>query len=103
MMFPFFFFNDAATTEIYTLSLHDALPISQPRPRHFELTARERSKATDSYSSSPTIPSGAPVEPHPKKCSKCAGVKSEQGNPASPRIRVTADAGGCGNTFIIAR
>src|SRR5476651_2829458 len=27
---PFFFFNDAATTEIYTLSLHDALPISGP-------------------------------------------------------------------------
>src|SRR2546428_284441 len=25
--FPFFFFNDTATTEIYTLSLHDALPI----------------------------------------------------------------------------
>src|SRR5688572_31616919 len=37
----FFFFNDTATTEIYTLSLHDALPISRlcrlrehwPRPR----------------------------------------------------------------------
>src|SRR5215469_18499396 len=33
----FFFFNDTATTEIYTLSLHDALPISPPhcpgRPR----------------------------------------------------------------------
>src|SRR2546426_11327658 len=29
----FFFFNDTATTEIYTLSLHDALPISYwPRP-----------------------------------------------------------------------
>src|SRR2546430_8283125 len=27
-IFPFFFFNDTATTEIYTLSLHDALPIS---------------------------------------------------------------------------
>src|SRR5688572_32463778 len=27
-MFFFFFFNDPATTEIYTLSLHDALPIS---------------------------------------------------------------------------
>src|SRR5436190_2562574 len=27
MMFPHFFFNDTATTEIYTLSLHDALPI----------------------------------------------------------------------------
>src|SRR5256886_13568883 len=26
----FFFFNDTATTEIYTLSLHDALPISHP-------------------------------------------------------------------------
>src|SRR5256885_13248305 len=29
MMFFFFFFNDTATTEIYTLSLHDALPIYQ--------------------------------------------------------------------------
>src|ERR1039457_510347 len=28
-----FFFNDTATTEIYTLSLHDALPISNPRNR----------------------------------------------------------------------
>src|SRR2546425_9679656 len=27
----FFFFNDTATTEIYTLSLHDALPISSLR------------------------------------------------------------------------
>src|SRR2546429_2799305 len=27
MSFTFFFFNDTATTEIYTLSLHDALPI----------------------------------------------------------------------------
>src|SRR5215471_21858577 len=39
LSFPpfFFFFNDTATTEIYTLSLHDALPISPrccavPRP-----------------------------------------------------------------------
>src|SRR5258708_27925228 len=29
MIFFFFFFNDTATTEIYTLSLHDALPIYQ--------------------------------------------------------------------------
>src|SRR3990170_8708360 len=29
LLFVFFFFNDTATTEIYTLSLHDALPISQ--------------------------------------------------------------------------
>src|SRR2546421_476037 len=30
----FFFFNDTATTEIYTLSLHDALPISSCGDRH---------------------------------------------------------------------
>src|SRR3954452_25636669 len=28
VLLSFFFFNDTATTEIYTLSLHDALPIS---------------------------------------------------------------------------
>src|SRR5690349_25040028 len=28
-LFLFFFFNDTATTEIYTLSLHDALPICE--------------------------------------------------------------------------
>src|SRR2546430_10601073 len=34
----FFFFNDTATTEIYTLSLHDALPISVSarRPRSWD-------------------------------------------------------------------
>src|ERR1039458_1908469 len=32
-LFCFFFFNDTATTEIYTLSLHDALPISHAGPR----------------------------------------------------------------------
>src|SRR2546430_10687045 len=32
--FSFFFFNDTATTEIYTLSLHDALPIYRPAGEH---------------------------------------------------------------------
>src|SRR2546430_13365652 len=31
LIYFFFFFNDTATTEIYTLSLHDALPISGSR------------------------------------------------------------------------
>src|SRR5258708_26650329 len=31
---PLFFFNDTATTEIYTLSLHDALPISRDLGDH---------------------------------------------------------------------
>src|SRR2546430_17589625 len=34
----FFFFNDTATTEIYTLSLHDALPISAARFARTSLT-----------------------------------------------------------------
>src|SRR5256885_5088475 len=32
LFFLFFFFNDTATTEIYTLSLHDALPICRSGP-----------------------------------------------------------------------
>src|SRR3712207_6913643 len=35
MYMSFFFFNDTATTEIYTLSLHDALPISLPDEEWF--------------------------------------------------------------------
>src|SRR5258705_10161730 len=40
----FFFFNDTATTEIYTLSLHDALPISigDLRDRRAELLGNQR-------------------------------------------------------------
>src|SRR2546422_1486649 len=43
-MFSFFFFNDTATTEIYTLSLHDALPICDrhgPRRHRIGLGAPE--------------------------------------------------------------
>src|SRR5215467_16346948 len=36
-LFCFFFFNDTATTEIYTLSLHDALPICISRPDPLKL------------------------------------------------------------------
>src|SRR2546425_10917331 len=35
-LFPIFFFNDTATTEIYTLSLHDALPICEPSAAAFD-------------------------------------------------------------------
>src|SRR5579885_3918377 len=43
-----FFFNDTATTEIYTLSLHDALPIStgySPSPRSRARSTRSRAWA----------------------------------------------------------
>src|ERR1039458_10862644 len=42
-----FFFNDTATTEIYTLSLHDALPISvegHQRRHHVDLHVGKRSE-----------------------------------------------------------
>src|SRR5256885_11981077 len=42
----FFFFNDTATTEIYTLSLHDALPISATTPRAAAVPRRERPTRT---------------------------------------------------------
>src|SRR2546429_3144463 len=44
----FFFFNDTATTEIYTLSLHDALPICRARYRGCSIgrTTRRRHWAT---------------------------------------------------------
>src|SRR5689334_24890666 len=42
----FFFFNDTPTTEIYTLSLHDALPISRHRCAYARCrTSRERLEA----------------------------------------------------------
>src|SRR6266542_5470060 len=40
----FFFFNDTATTEIYTLSLHDALPISRLRTHPVELRDADRAR-----------------------------------------------------------
>src|SRR5256885_11994882 len=43
--FTFFFFNDTATTEIYTLSLHDALPILAPIALAVFLTSRRGAPA----------------------------------------------------------
>src|SRR5258706_8272173 len=52
-MLVFFFFNDTATTEIYTLSLHDALPISSADVYY----------ASGFSNSNPTIP-GDHLQPH---------------------------------------
>src|SRR5438067_5266186 len=40
-MYSYFFFNDAATTEIYTLSLHDALPILCGERRRLQLRVQD--------------------------------------------------------------
>src|ERR1051326_6068411 len=42
----FFFFNDTATTEIYTLSLHDALPISSSKPKWFRCDRQDATRIT---------------------------------------------------------
>src|SRR3712207_7091452 len=51
----FFFFNDTATTEIYTLSLHDALPI-YPGPG-----SRPRCRAATAPSASPAPSGDSPI------------------------------------------
>src|SRR5689334_24153596 len=63
-LLSFFFFNDTATTEIYTLSLHDALPIylpmkspgpstteSAPRSRRARRLDRKSTRLNSSHSS----------------------------------------------------
>src|SRR5256885_10084477 len=44
-LISFFFFNDTATTEIYTLSLHDALPIYGPQSRATRRVPRGQGQA----------------------------------------------------------
>src|SRR2546427_8857960 len=45
MFLVFFFFNDTATTEIYTLSLHDALPISGACAKGRRITTHRKALA----------------------------------------------------------
>src|SRR5258707_11204882 len=55
-LFTFFFFNDTATTEIYTLSLHDALPIYSPGRdgvQHADQPAQLRGISLARYRSEP--------------------------------------------------
>src|SRR2546430_11978894 len=50
----FFFFNDTATTEIYTLSLHDALPIWAPRWRRRSGSSMRRTVCPRRVTATPT-------------------------------------------------
>src|SRR5256885_10735629 len=54
--FFFFFFNDTATTEIYTLSLHDALPISDAHGQRSGRRARHRPRPAGSAADSRRAP-----------------------------------------------
>src|ERR1022692_5302280 len=51
LLVSFFFFNDTATTEIYTLSLHDALPIYKSARGQIGLGRARRSYSQSRYRS----------------------------------------------------
>src|SRR6266511_1717076 len=71
-----FFFNDTATTEIYTLSLHDALPIS---PRWYRRTRRGTS----------TLCRSASVITNTTRYSACCSTSSGSGERARLRARTS--------------
>src|SRR3712207_8867401 len=64
-----FFCNDTATTEIYTLSLHDALPISPSRTRCASPRASRRSPADRSTSTTSSTDDTRP------RCAASAGSR----------------------------
>src|SRR2546430_4192596 len=67
----FFFFNDTATTEIYTLSLHDALPISSGRTCAI-------SPVDTASRSAPRSTSRRTVDLWPPKIARWSAVRSEE-------------------------
>src|SRR5439155_24871873 len=64
-----FFFNDTATTEIYTLSLHDALPISP--------AARCITRSTAPTRACPTAPPTPTPPPSPSPAARCCRRSEE--------------------------
>src|SRR2546430_17269842 len=84
----FFFFNDTATTEIYTLSLHDALPISSAESAHadrpYSTTTRCRLVAA--------VPASAPMRPAGKSTPRQMETPGDH-PPRSPPTLAPAKAG----------
>src|SRR5437879_7751146 len=56
LYFFFFFFNDTATTDIYTLSLHDALPILNKKPSAFSRRPSTLPRKSSNLPASNTTP-----------------------------------------------
>src|SRR5256886_3741848 len=90
--FTLFFFNDTATTEIYTLSLHDALPISR-KPnsgptRSFEIAFPDVTWARDHPNSrdrkSTRLNSSHSQISYAVFCLKKKKIQSRQGIPCGP-------------------
>src|SRR3989440_9061950 len=75
LVYFFFFFNDTATTEIYTLSLHDALPISSSTaatPTTTRSCSSCRTTGSSGTSSTRTTPTPPRRSPQPRsRTSRC--------------------------------
>src|SRR6266498_5758898 len=90
-LFFFFFFNDTATTEIYTLSLHDALPICRgcigPRRSH-------RSTAPSAAAVANVVPSALNATSRTDAVLPSSGMPTCRGVAGSVRSHSTADSSG---------
>src|SRR5438874_13794066 len=62
----FFFFNDTATTEIYTLSLHDALPISDVRDEFVSVTEKLMDELAQCYNVLPQLDINNTIDHRPE-------------------------------------
>src|SRR3712207_6865064 len=83
-MFLFFFFNDTATTEIYTLSLHDALPISSRRAPPARAAARPGQARSDAPSHA--AGTAAPVRLRAAAASRAGCRRTRNGDRKSTRL-----------------
>src|SRR3712207_8896829 len=80
-MYTIFFFNDTATTEIYTLSLHDALPISTTRRSVSRSCAASRSTTSAPAGSSSGSVSGRRSGPSTYPWTSTSSTRSEEHTP----------------------
>src|SRR6266480_6473200 len=99
-VFLFFFFNDTATTEIYTLSLHDALPICDPR--HGQTRPADRDAVAHAHTlegasgldAQPQRPVARPDRPHDPGRLYDAGKHCARPSPARPEPVSGSHGGG---------
>src|SRR5256885_16864085 len=75
----FFFFNDTATTEIYTLSLHDALPISTAAS-----PSTPQRRGDVARSSTPPVPAAGPLTRRPELPDRTARSEEHTSELQSP-------------------
>src|SRR3989475_6977198 len=86
LFFSFFFFNDTATTEIYTLSLHDALPISGGGGLRSCESGQERVPLPDEPRAPDPAQRDSRIRPAPGARSRTAGGSRERRDRKSTRL-----------------